>query len=370
MFRSFLFSYKQSDGYEFEVSVHVDGKKLLHSVTRRVDRTVPIEQVALDKPLTYAKRRLEAFEALKVEEWPLSLTGEPEDEYKSVQWKLETVDELGNKRVVRGKDAYPENWRAFVRYLDELVPKLRILDPDGIDEISINVDFRPWRRPDGPRSAQEVEETLVIRRWPGQLSVSKKWGDMLDSFAVYDKKGGFDELIDLFEECMDDYTAEPPEKHPDLPVCKLIARYHGGDGVLLKFPYTRVFLPERWTEAMDKLDEFLKIFASSCYCSDQSRYYFGMRKGERLVALVLPGLGLNNSEPVWCWTDDDGYYPGNCVRYRDANSRNEKNGLVIKVEYAGWNDIDLKHTGRLLRRLTPEELDKLEIGDKRFIRES
>lgn len=164
-----------------------------------------------------SRSQLEELDALDIFSWEENYTS---DLRSGVHWSLTFT---AGKKIYRGRgaNAYPENWRRFLDWLDMFVPELRLVNRRRLERVSFSYD----------------DEKLILDRNDKTLTLDKK-----NSSHIYDAGTRIKKIFDLCQKILDNADFADDESNFGSQVNFEIIR-HDGSTENFETIYDENFLP-------------------------------------------------------------------------------------------------------------------------------
>ncbi|MFV0466454.1 MAG: hypothetical protein ACK5ML_10315 [Lachnospiraceae bacterium] len=322
-------------GYCFlyrKVNIEVkDGKVIACSGTQALD-----EEPSITTRFTKKKsdKFLDRLDKQKINGWKAHYEPELCSIMDGTHWDLEYKVMSKRCRHISGDNAYPENWNAFIRLLDEYLPDACLIDGDQIDYFNVKFHYEgvietPYARKISHKF--EMNEELEVNSYEQTVSYMKESDADKKSkqecyFPSYDEE--IFAMLNKYVEMLD--AIQDIELNNDVPFICIEYKKHSSDKRTATIPYCRWTIPATWDDFLQEIKRALKNEIIPGELFNQNWYAYGKKIDEAIYLSVEFQVGART---YYYKTEDDTLKPGDMVWVPVGNDEEKKKAKIKKVEY-------------------------------------
>lgn len=314
----------------------------------------PFFECAYSLSAEHGEEWLSRIKDLHMERWKeiyMASDTRPDEEMEN--WEVAYCEQGEREKKSVGRGAYPENWKEFLKIMDEIVPTSI---PGQINKITLeyrrNVQFTQ-KSEAGTKDEiihWDYQEELILDRYEEALTIRQIIAPGRELTKEYHMRDEIPELMDKCMEYLGKLESADGEKEPDGAVFKLCLDCGASASRVVTGTYNRRGLPEGWDAFIREIAGYIRFYESYEDILNPYIYCRGRRQGEQIICSVI---FHEKGERHPYRTEDEDLEVGDKVLVQAGPYKQELPGKIVSIDYYQKSDLpeEFGDIGEILKKI-------------------
>ena len=306
----------------------------------------PFFECAYSLSAEHGEEWLSRIKDLHMERWKeiyMASDTRPDEEMEN--WEVAYCEQGEREKKSVGRGAYPENWKEFLKIMDEIVPTSI---PGQINKITLeyrrNVQFTQ-KSEAGTKDEiihWDYQEELILDRYEEALTIRQIIAPGRELTKEYH--------MDKCMEYLGKLESADGEKEPDGAVFKLCLDCGASASRIVTGTYNRRGLPDGWDAFIREVAGYIRFYESYEDILNPYIYRRGRRQGEQIICSVI---FHEKGERHPYRTEDEDLEVGDKVLVQAGPYKQELPGKIVSIDYYQKSDLpeEFGDIGEILKKI-------------------
>lgn len=268
-------------------------------------------------------------------------------------WEVAYCEQGEKEKKFVGRGVYPENWKEFLKIMDEIVPTSI---PGQINKITLEYQRNVrliQKNEEGTENETvnwDYKEEMILDRYEETLTIRQVIAPGRELTKTYHMR---DEIPELMDKCMEylgnlENTSGPRE--PDSGEFKLSLDCGASASRIVTGTYNRRGLPQGWDQFIREIAGYIRFYESYEDILNPYIYRKGRRQGEQIICQVIFHEGGQRHAYR---TEDEDLEVGDQVVVPAGPYHQEIPAKIVAIDYYRTEDLpeDLKELEEIKKKL-------------------
>ena len=268
-------------------------------------------------------------------------------------WEVAYCEQDEKEKKSVGRGAYPDNWKEFLKIMDEIVPTSI---PGQINKITLeykrNVRFTQ-KNEEGTQNETvnwDYKEEMILDRYEETLTIRQVIAPGRELTKEYHMRDEIPELMDKCMEYLGKLESASGPKESESAEFKLCLECGASASRVVTGTYNRRGLPEGWDAFIREIAGYIRFYESYEDILNPYIYRRGRRQGEQIICSVI---FHEKGERHPYRTEDEDLEVGDKVLVQAGPYKQELPGKIVSIDYYQKSDLpeEFGDIGEILKKI-------------------